>query len=77
MPRDPREFGQLKAVGREPEGSTPRCQEVDPRVRGEVAEVVSMGRSRESAGGQLRTCSPKLVRPAGSSPSFRCSEGIS
>jgi hypothetical protein len=29
------------------------------------------------AGGQLRTCSPKPVRPAGSSPSFRCSEGIS
>ncbi|GHB88906.1 hypothetical protein GCM10010306_099960 [Streptomyces umbrinus] len=31
----------------------------------------------KSAGGQLRTCSPKLARPAGSSPSFRCSEGIS
>ncbi len=27
--------------------------------------------------GQPRTCSPKPVRPAGSSPSFRCSEGIS
>jgi hypothetical protein len=29
------------------------------------------------AGGQPPTCSPKPVRPAGSSPSFRCSEGIS
>ncbi len=28
-------------------------------------------------GGQPRTCSPKPVRPAGSSPSFTCSEGIS
>ena len=28
-------------------------------------------------GGQPSTCSPKPVRPAGSSPSFRCSEGIS
>jgi hypothetical protein len=27
--------------------------------------------------GQPRTCSPKPVRPAGSSASFRCSEGIS
>ncbi|GAA0673794.1 hypothetical protein GCM10009548_49240 [Streptomyces malaysiensis subsp. malaysiensis] len=30
-----------------------------------------------TVGGQPRTCSPKPVRPAGSSPSFRCSEGIS
>ncbi len=29
------------------------------------------------ASGQPRTCSPKPVEPAGSSPSFRCSEGIS
>ncbi len=28
-------------------------------------------------GGQPLTCSPKPERPAGSSPSFRCSEGIS
>lgn len=28
-------------------------------------------------GGQPSTCSPKPVRPAGSRPSFRCSEGIS
>ncbi|WP_327418822.1 zinc-binding dehydrogenase [Streptomyces sp. NBC_01233] len=32
---------------------------------------------RAGAGGQPRTCSPNPVRPAGSSPSFRCSEGIS
>jgi hypothetical protein len=32
---------------------------------------------RYVAGGQPRTCSPKPVRPAGSSPSFRRSEGIS
>lgn len=30
-----------------------------------------------TVGGQPRTCSPKPVRPVGSSPSFRCSEGIS
>ncbi|GDY48905.1 hypothetical protein SANT12839_097870 [Streptomyces antimycoticus] len=30
-----------------------------------------------TVGGQPRTCSPKPVRPGGSSPSFRCSEGIS
>ncbi|WP_406272555.1 ATP-binding protein [Nocardia sp. NBC_00881] len=37
----------------------------------------SLVASRYEAGGQPRTCSPKPVRPAGSSPSFRCSEGIS
>ena len=28
-------------------------------------------------GSQPSTCSPNPMRPAGSSPSFRCSEGIS
>ncbi|MEU5272376.1 transposase [Streptomyces hygroscopicus] len=39
--------------------------------------VGSWGPEAGTVSGQPRTCSPKPVRPVGSSPSFRCSEGIS